>query len=59
MASGLKIVWPIPDPISELRAERPAFGQTIVREGKKRGFAVAARRAKFRAGGRLSVASVG
>jgi hypothetical protein len=30
MASGLKIVWPIPDPISELRAERPPFAQTIV-----------------------------
>jgi hypothetical protein len=27
MASGLKIVWPIPDPISEVRAERPAFAQ--------------------------------
>jgi hypothetical protein len=59
MATGLKIVWPIPDPISELRAERPAFAQTIVREGKKRGFTVAARRVMFRAGVRLSVASVG
>ena len=58
MASGLKIVWPIPDPISELRAERPAFAQAIVHEGKNRGFAVAARRVKFRAGVRLSVASV-
>jgi len=54
MASGLKIVWPIPDPISELRAERPTFAQAIVHEGKKRGFAVAARRVKFRAGVRLS-----
>ena len=59
MASGLKIVWPIPDPISELRAERSAFAQTIVREGKKRGFAVSARGVKFRAGVRLSVASIG
>jgi len=54
MASGLKIVWPIPDPISELRAERPTFAQAIVHEGKKIGFAVAARRVKFRAGVRLS-----
>jgi hypothetical protein len=47
MARGLKIVWPIPDPISELRAERPAFAQTIVRERKKGFAAVAARRVKF------------